>query len=56
MKQQLNEVGERAEVNRKIVGFRSLDKDYCIEIYEVTYDDGNTAMIESPPKRVDDLI
>lgn len=54
MKQQLNEVGERAEVNRKLVGFRSLDKDYCVEIFEVTYDDGNTVMVETEPRRVDD--
>tara|TARA_R110000744_G_scaffold52078_5_gene111772 strand:+ start:1110 stop:1277 length:168 start_codon:yes stop_codon:yes gene_type:complete len=55
MKQQLNEVGTRVEVSRTLVLIRSLSKDLCTELHEVTYDDGNTAMIEVV-RRVDDLV
>lgn len=60
MKQQLNEVGTRVEVSRTLVLRTSLSKDYrggfiCTELHEVTYDDGNTAMIEVV-RKVDDLV
>ncbi len=47
MKQQLNEVGTRVEVSRRLVSAAiDLSKELSTELHEVTYDDGNTAMIE----------